>query len=98
MSQAKSGHFHKGQKNYKTLAKFETLFMCASTYMTLSQKIEKIEIHSLVGKISGKGAGGSKKIIYKNKKNLSTCRHWTDFRTLIQNILYHSYTLCESTI
>jgi hypothetical protein len=42
--------------------------MWASIYMTLSYKIEKIGIHSVLGKISGHEAGGRKKLFPKIKK------------------------------
>ncbi len=68
MSQAIHIHLA-GSKKYKTLSKFETLVMCARIYMTLSYKIEKIVIHSVVGEISCHDLEGGKKIISKNQKN-----------------------------
>jgi hypothetical protein len=52
--------------------------MNASIYMTLSLKIEKIGIHSVVVEISSWEVEGGKIIIYKSWNNLSTCRFSTN--------------------
>jgi hypothetical protein len=65
--------------------------------MTLSYKTEKIEIHSVVREISSCKVEGRKKSISKNLKNKSTCRHSINYKTLMQDILYHSFMFSEIT-
>ncbi len=72
--------------------------MRASIYMTLSQKIEKMKIHSVVGEISSYEVDGRKSILSENTENSSTFQTTADCNILKQNILYHSNTFYESTI
>ncbi len=60
MSEQKFTHFDNAQIKLKTLREFETLFMRASIYMTLSQKIEKIGIYSVAGEILSYEVDGKK--------------------------------------
>jgi hypothetical protein len=61
MSLVKSGHIHSGQKNMKRYQNFKPL-LC---------KIEKIEIHSVVGEISCHEVEDKKNFFFqKSKKSI----------------------------